>query len=451
MKTPISITALASISPLGIFQDEIWTNYQNDAPLFTKKNFNGGEEWVGALSEAAKSEIDRLKHGDSKYKNLDNSVLYALYASRMAVEQAGWGREGNAADRGARRFGINIGSSRGATSLFERYHGEFLENHRASTLSSPTTTLGNISSWIAHDLQTQGPEISHSITCSTALHSLLNGVAWINSGMTDQFLVGGSEAPLTPFTIAQMKALKIYARANTDETTSGNSASVRQQSDSAASEVQKTAEARLEFENAKTNGSRKVQEARTGGESPPLALFPCQALNLDKKRNSMVLGEGASVACLERGKAENALALIEGIGYATEPLRHNTSISTDAECFQRSMRMALADTRREEVDAIVMHAPGTIKGDLSEYKAIEKVFDGELPLLTTNKWKIGHTFGASGMLSVELALLMLKHQQVVSVPFIPPSLRPKRIEKVLVNAVGFGGNAVSVLLGRAEQ
>jgi 3-oxoacyl-(acyl-carrier-protein) synthase len=38
--------------------------------------------------------------------------------------------------------------------------------------------LGNISSWVAHDLQSSGPEISHSITCSTALHAVLNGVAW---------------------------------------------------------------------------------------------------------------------------------------------------------------------------------------------------------------------------------------------------------------------------------
>ena len=41
---------------------------------------------------------------------------------------------------------------------------------------------------------------------------MLNGIAWINSGMCNKFLVGGSEAPLTPFTIAQMKALKIYSK-----------------------------------------------------------------------------------------------------------------------------------------------------------------------------------------------------------------------------------------------
>ncbi len=67
-------------------------------------------------------------------------------------------------------------------------------------------------------------------------------------------------------------------------------------------------------------------------------------------------------------------------------------------------------------------------------------------MLTTNKWKIGHTFGASGILSIELAILMMQHQEFISVPFAETQKPRKQIRKVLVNAVGFGGNAVSVLL-----
>lgn len=392
-EAPISITAISSISPLGISMEESWESYQSGVHHFVKKKFGESSEWAAPLSEAAKKEIQQLKTSDSKYKNLDDSVLFALYASRAAVRQAGWQMGDD--------FGINIGSSRGATSLFEKYHEEFLLKNKTSTLSSPTTTLGNISSWVAHDLQTQGPEISHSITCSTALHALLNGVAWIKSGMADKFLVGGSEAPLTPFTIAQMKALKIYS---------------------------------------KTGINMSAFEGNSGKE------FPCRALDLEKKQNMMILGEGASVACLEKGVSENTLAVIEGVGYATEPLQHNISISTDAQCFQRSMQMALAKTKPEEIDAIVMHAPGTIKGDLSEYRAIEKVFGKNIPALTTNKWKTGHTFGASGMLSIELAVLMLQRQKFIEVPFKTYSSIPTDIRKVMINAVGFGGNAVSVLL-----
>jgi 3-oxoacyl-(acyl-carrier-protein) synthase len=96
-----------------------------------------------------------------------------------------------------------------------------------------------------------------------------------------------------------------------------------------------------------------------------------------------------------------------------------------------------------------MHAPGTIKGDLTELRAIEKVFGEQMPLLTTNKWKIGHTFGASGILSLELALLMMKHDSFVGVPFAKQSKQIKPLRKILINAVGFGGNAVSILIEKA--
>lgn len=96
-----------------------------------------------------------------------------------------------------------------------------------------------------------------------------------------------------------------------------------------------------------------------------------------------------------------------------------------------------------------MHAPGTIKGDLSEVKAVEKIFGiNNTPFLTTNKWKLGHTFATSGILSVELAVLMLQNQQVISVPFASKQNQPKKINKILINAVGFGGNAVSILLSK---
>jgi 3-oxoacyl-(acyl-carrier-protein) synthase len=384
----ISITSIASISPLGNNPKTIWENYKKSNHCFTSHFLDHKNTLVAKLDEDSSEAIEILKKSDSKYKFLDKTVLYAMAASRKAIANAGWTSKDV--------FGINIGSSRGATDLFEKHYQEYLEMGKAQTLASPTTTLGNISSWVAHDLQSSGPEISHSITCSTALHALLNGVAWLRSGMADKFLVGGSEAPLTDFTIAQMRALKIYS--NIDE--------------------------------------RQLEPAE----------WPNRALDFEKKQNTMILGEGAAVCCLEIGRKENALAYIEGIGYATEILEHNISISAEAVCFQKSMKMALENINLSEVDVIVMHAPGTKAGDLTEYKAIQKVFGNDLPMLTTNKWKIGHTFGASGMLSIEMGILMMQHQEFIGVPFAEVQKPRKQIRKVLVNSVGFGGNAVSVLL-----
>lgn len=384
MKTPIAITGLGSISPLGSSSEEQWKAYQE-----TTTKIAWEEElqaFTARLTEDGQKSIQAIRREDKNYLRIDPSVLYAMYAGRQAVAQAGW-KDGD--------FGINVGSSRGATQLFEKFFETFSTRKIVPTQASPSTTLGNISSWLANDLGSEGPDISHSITCSTALHALLNGVAWLQSGMATKFLVGGSEAALTPFTIAQIKAMKLT----------------------------------------------QMEETTTA--------YPSMALNLFKKKNTMVLGEGAAMACLEKGKKKNALAYVTGVGYATEKLEHAVSITNNGDCFQKSMRMALGDTDLSDIDAIVMHAPGTIKGDTSEMEAVKVVFGEELPMLTTNKWKIGHTFGASGLISLELAVKMLQEQKFIGVPYLKDKSKDSTLNKILVNAVGFGGNAVSVLIEKA--
>ena len=375
----ISILSVESVSPLGINSNDVWNNYLTKNHHIVKDidfSYLASPLQINELTQ-----IKNLRQSHSKYKKLDETVLLAILASRQAIKKTNWKTEDV--------FGINIGSSRGATKLFEQYHKDYLKNDNVSVLSSPTTTLGNISSWVAHDLQSDGPELSHSITCSTSLHSVLNAIAWLNSGMSDKFIVGGSESPITGFTIAQMKALKIYATQNKD--------------------------------------------------------YPCEAGIRNKDKNSMVLGTASAVACLENGVHKNALAFISGYGYATEPLEHNVSISTNADCLQKSMTMALKNIDITDVDIIITHTPGTIKGDNSELNAIDKVFGESKPALTNNKWKIGHTFATSGMLSIQLAVLMIKEQKFIPVPFLNQQ-KPKKIENILINSVGFGGNAVSILI-----
>ena len=116
---------------------------------------------------------------------------------------------------------------------------------------------------------------------------------------------------------------------------------------------------------------------------------------------------------------------------------------------QKNSQIPTFSEMTKNVDAVVMHAPGTILGDTSEYKAIKKIFGKNLPLLTTNKWKIGHTFGASGLLSLDTAIQMLQTQEWEETPFFSPQAKPKELKNILVNAVGFGGNAVSILVSRA--
>lgn len=287
-----------------------------------------------------------------------------------------------------------MGSSRGATEKFEAYHDNFLRGKRLSPNASPLTTLGNVATWVGQHLGVDAMALSHSVTCSTALQSILNAVAWLEAGRCDFFLAGGTEAPLSNFTLAQMRALRIYSQAEKE-------------------------------------------------------AFPCRSLDLKKTVNTMVLGEGA--ACFILGADEQeALAWIVGMGYAIETISSPASISEDGQSLQKSMQMALAEAELSTVDVVVCHTPGTIQGDLAEWQAVQNTFKGQVPYLTSNKWKIGHTLGASGGLSLEMALLMLQHQTCIGIPFGESQTqnKPTEIKTIMVNAAGFGGNAVSIILSK---
>tara|TARA_A100001011_G_scaffold45803_2_gene42942 strand:+ start:7858 stop:9012 length:1155 start_codon:yes stop_codon:yes gene_type:complete len=381
MNEPLSIVGFSSISALGHLNEKNQNAYNSKSHALTRLD----EFWQGKIPLETQKVIDQLRDKQS-YKHLDKTALYAIHAARQAMKMAHWNKN--------EIMGINIGCSRGPTEKLEEHHADFLQSEITHIQASPSTTAGNISSWLAQDLSTQGPMFSHSITCSSAFYAFLNGIAWIKSGMVEKFLVGGTEAPLTPFTIAQMKALKIYSKMDVD--------------------------------------------------------YPCRSLDFDKKENTLVLGEGAGVACIEKGRKNEALCYIVGWGYGSEKISNSVSISKNGISLQKAMLGATENHNLGSIDAIIMHAPGTINGDKAEQKAIKSIFQNKVPFCTSNKWKIGHTLGASGMHSLDLALYMLNNNKVVEVPFIKTSKAPKQIKKILINTVGFGGNAASLLIQKAE-
>lgn len=352
----------------------------NPETAIQKHNLLEKNEWMGKLHPHFESQLEQLLRDHPYFTKLDRSVQLALLATHR-LENLGQIKD--------REIGVNIGSSRGATAIWERDYSYFSQNQKSQVLTSPTTSLGNLSSWVGQYLGQKGIRFSHSMTCSTSLLSLLNGVAWLQSAMCDDMIVGGTEAPLTPFTLAQLRALRIYS----NET-----------------------------------------------------AVPCRAGDIEKTTNTMVLGEAAGLLHLNRN-TDNEF-YINGFGFSSERIKHAIEISAEGFHFEESMKRALKNAQLDHVDAIVTHTPGTKKGDLSEINAIQNVFGENHPPVTNNKWKIGHTFGASGILSLIFALEMLRYQQLVPHPFDSQIRKARRLNHIMVNAAGFGGNAVSVIVGR---
>lgn len=398
----ILITGMGSISSLGYSPDEVWQSYLRRESFLRPVVFDGEETAVAKLSKPSEDIVKSIRLEEPIHKHLDRTVLMAMHCAREAVERAGWEKSGDSLNTG-----VNIGSSRGATTILEELHSAYLQNpsQRLFPLTSPTTTLGNISSSVAHDICADGPEISHSVTCSTALHAIFNAVAWLKAGFSERFIAGGVEAPLTGFTIAQMKALRIY-----------------------------------------TNDTDAEYPSRPCSSESPL-------------RDTIALGEGGAVFALERLEPESvaarkssALGVVESFGYGIESSDTATSITEEGVALQKAMSMALKGARKDEpVDLIILHAPGTIKGDSSELNAIRAVFGSEPPVLVSNKWFIGHTFGASAALSLQYALLILAEDDYVDFPYpVTFENRPRPVRKVMINAAGFGGNAASLIVSKPK-
>lgn len=369
---PLYINAWQSISALGTSFEEITEAYKNsESYLISNAN--------GHISSVIKNEeeIESIRKSDKRFARLDRSVLLAMYCANKLKDKSDFNNPM-----------VNIGSSRGATDIWEKQHQFFTDNNECKTDASPSTTLGNISSWVGQVIGGEGAHFSHSITCSSAHHAMLNAAAWLQSGMSEQAIVGGSEAPLTKFGIAQMQALGIYAKNNGD-------------------------------------------------------TYPVKAFALDKKEGAMALGEAACLFLMSTNP-ENAVLKISGLGWGTEKIKHGSSISSDATSMQKAMRMA-TNNLEQKPDIIVTHSPGTYKGDKAENEAIKLLFGETMPC-TNNKWKIGHSFGASAAMSIEMAILMLIKQEYYPLPYVENQNVPNKIGKVLINSVGFGGNAVSVLI-----
>jgi 3-oxoacyl-(acyl-carrier-protein) synthase len=168
--------------------------------------------------------------------------------------------------------------------------------------------------------------------------------------------------------------------------------------------------------------------------------------------NTVTLGEGAGTAVLERWDGTQQVGDIEllGLGWQLERIPSATGVSLDGQGFEAAMQMATAQlSESEPVDAVIAHAPGSVRGDEAELLAIERVFGPGFPVFST-KHVTGHTYGASGMVSLQLARWLLEGNKWPGFPYavrVAAAAPNRAIRRILINTAGFGGNTISVVVG----
>lgn len=326
--------------------------------------------------------------GDIQFKvhrHTDRSVLLGLAAVQQVIEGLSPSELSDT--------GIAMGTSRGPSGLWERYHAGFEKNEPLSPLTSPLTTPGILASAIAQQFRLGGNALTLSMTCSSSMVAILNGIAWLRGGLCSHYIAGGAEAPLTPFTFAQSDALHLLSR---------------------------------------------LQDVD----------FPCLALALDKVANTMVLSEASACLRMQTSEPQGGGVAITGFGSAIEAIPSASGISPEGDAFYQAMEKALAMSPGN-IDVICVHAPGTVFGDRAEVQAIQRLFQkGDMPVLYPVKAFTGHTFGASGIIGVLAAMACL--ESPLPLPdYLMPSSDTPQARRVMVNAAGFGGQAVSLILEKS--
>ncbi len=295
--------------------------------------------------------------------------------------------------------GLISASTVGGMDRSELYYKGFLKGEHKENID--THHAGDSTEKIAETIGTKGFLSTVSTACSSSLNSQILGAKMLRNGLLDRVIVGGTDS-LSRFTLNGFNTLMILDR----------------------------------------NHCRPFDATRSG-------------LNL---------GEGAAFLVLETEasakKAHHAIyAYLEGYGNANDA-NHQTATSDNGDGPYLSMQKALkvAGLSPGDINYINVHGTGTENNDLTEGKALIRLFNDSVPPFSSTKAYTGHTLGAAGAVESVFSILALQHQVVfpnINFKTVIPEidLRPvtsvlkKPVKHVMTNSFGFGGNDSSVVFG----
>lgn len=192
-----------------------------------------------------------------------------------------------------------------------------------------------------------------------------------------------------------------------------------------------------------------------------------QCKPFDANRQGLNLGEGAGFIVIESEKAaqgKEIFAELSGYGNSNDAY-HQTASSPDGAGAFLAMEKALKKSglKPSEIDYINAHGTGTTINDLSEGTAIDKLFSKNVPSISSTKAYTGHTLGACAAIEAVFSILSIKHNTIFpnlnyktsmeELSFKPTTTleKGKRINHVLSNSFGFGGNTSALIFSKVNK
>jgi 3-oxoacyl-[acyl-carrier-protein] synthase II len=402
------VTGVGLVIPTGIGTETVWKNIcegkSGIGPL-TRFDPNGFETKIAGEVKGFNPEAYIEK---KEIKKMDLFVQYALAATREALEDS----QLKIAPENCDRIGVIVGTGLGGLPTLEKYHQILLEKgpSRISPFFIPMLIANLASGQIAIHFGAKGPNTCVVTACATGAHCIGDAFRAIVYGDAEAIIAGGTEANISPLSIAGFNAMKALSTRN---------------------------------------------------EEPEKACRP-----FEKNRDGFVVAEGAGILILEELEfALNRGAKIYGelIGYGyTGDAYHITAPSPEGEGAARCMRMAIKDAglRPEDIDYINAHGTSTPLNDLTETQAIKTVFGehAKKVAISATKSMTGHLLGAAGSTEAIFSLLAIRDGIIpptinYDVPdpecdldYVPNVARRQTLTVVMSNAFGFGGTNATLVL-----
>lgn len=394
----VAITGMGIISAIG---NNVAENY--DALINQRKG-------ITRVDNVETIQRDEIMVGEVKFtndeliaqlnlspeNNYSRTAMLGVIAAKEAIASAG------ITDIKKYKTGIVSGTSVGGMDMTEKYYYEYLTDKETQKYIE-SHHAGDSTQKIAEQLGVEESLVTTiSTACSSAANAIMLGARLIKSGKLDRVVVGGADC-LSKFTINGFKTLMILS--DTFNTP------------------------------------------------------------FDENRKGLNLGEAAAFLVLESDtvvKAENkkVLAYVKGYGNANDAF-HQTASSDNGDGATLAMEKALnvADLKPSEIDYINAHGTATGNNDLSEGRAILRIFGEEMPEFSSTKAYTGHTLAAAGAIEAVYSVLALQNNIIFpnlnfktpmkEFSMIPQTeLKKKELNTVLSNSLGFGGNCSTVIFSK---
>lgn len=406
----VVVTGLGALTPIGNTKDEFWkglsAGVSGAAPItrFDASLFK--TQFACELKNFNVEEFIDKKEA----RKMDPFTQYAMVSVDEAIADSGLNME--TIDKS--RAGVIWGSGIGGLRTFQEEVTEFAKGDgtpRFNPFFIPKMIADIAAGFISIKYGFRGPNFVTVSACASATNALIDAFNYIRLGKADIFISGGSEAAVTEAGIGGFNAMKALSQRN---------------------------------------------------DSPETASRP-----FDKERDGFVLGEGAGALILEElehAKARGAKIYAELVGGGmTADANHITAPHPEGLGASSVMQIALEDAglAPEQIDYINVHGTSTPLGDVSETKAIQKVFGEHAYKLNISSTKsmTGHLLGAAGAIEAIASILAIQNS------LVPPTInhftddesfdprlnltfnkaQAREINYALSNTFGFGGHNCSVI------